>query len=438
MRVIKEWLIAMKIVSVSVLLFIIFSAIAPPNRAIAAEKIIKLGVLTFETGPVADCGLPGAIAASDLVRYINETGGIKGTGVKIDLVRIDHGYNMSRAITAYDKMVYHDKVLGIASWGSTPNDALKQKFDKDKIPMVDCGGSSALIWPLPNYHFSAGGSYSDMARGILKWVKEVDWPKQGKTGKPRLGIVMPDNPFGWAFANGVVSGGQMLNFDMSPIHFEPLNVMDATGTSLAFKEFRVDYIWGAYTQHGYSVIARDAQRAGIIPPAKFLVYVSGIDPSVIPRSEGALSGSYFASFYAGSSDAKVLPHLKKFKDAVLRYHPSADPEKPFPNEGCYFAGLASMALLIEGVANAIEQVGYEKLTPQVVAKGIESLKDINLMDIMKVDNMSVNDHRASRKVRVWTITSSGEIKVVSDWFTAPEGPDWEHKGKMLSKDLVPR
>lgn len=437
MRVIKKWLLTMKFVSGSLLLLFIFSAITPLNPAIAAEKIVKLGVLTFETGPVADCGLPSAIAASDLVRYINETGGIKGTGVKIDLVRIDHGYNMSRAITAYDKMVYNDKVLGIASWGSTPNDALKQKVGNDKIPMVDCGGSSALIWPLPNYQFSAGGSYSDMARGILKWVKEVDWPKQGKARKPRLGIVMPDNPFGWAFANGVVSGGLMLGFDMSPIQFEPLNVMDATGTSLNLKKFGVDYIWGGYTQHGYSVIARDAQRAGIIPPAKFLVYASGIDPSVIPRSEGALSGSYFASFYAGWSDAKVLPHLKKFKDAVLRYHPSADPEQPF-SEGCYFAGAASMGLLIEGVSKAIEQVGYEKLTPQAVAKGIESLKDVNLMDIMKVDNMSVNDHRASQKLRVWTITSSGEIKVISDWFTAPDGPAWEHEGKMLPKDLVPR
>lgn len=266
----------------------------------------------------------------------------------------------------------------------------------------------------------------------------MDWLKQGNPGKPRLGIVMPDNPFGWAFANGVVSGGQMLGFDMSPIYFEPLNVMDATGTVLALKKFGVDYIWGAYTQHGYSVIGRDAQRAGIMPPAKFLVYVSGIDPSVIPRSEGALSGAYFGSFYVGWSDAKVLPQLKKFKEAVSRYHPGVDPEIPFPNEGCYFAGLASMALLIEGAANAIKQVGYERLTPQAVATGIESLKDVNLMDIMKVDNMSVNDHRASRKLRIWTITSSGETKAVSDWFTAPDGPDWEHKGKMLTKDLVPK
>jgi len=427
----------LKLVSVVCTLILLVALVlttCAPAKPVTAEKKVKIGLLTFDTGAVSDCGFPSALGAHDIVRYYNDTDGIPGTeGMKIDLVRIDHGYDIPRAVAAYDKMVHQDKVLGIASWGSSPNDALRDKAIKDGIAVVTCGCAHDLLWPVTVW-FSAGPSYPDLVRGLLKWCKEVDWPKKGESRKPKLASITADNAFGWSHIVGVLTGAEMFGFEMIPLQFEPFGTMDATGTALKLKEYKPDYIHIAFTQHGMSVVSRDLKRAGVTPSAQLIGFTAGADPTCIPRSEGGISGIYLWSPWAMFSED--LPGINKLKEVLLKYHPSADPNVPVLAQGCFFAGFASMGVLLEGVGAAISDKGYENLSREAVVRGIESLKDVNMWDVMSV-TCSGDDHRAGRQMKVVQLKADGSMVPVSGWFEVPGFPDWERRGEKLPKSYIP-
>ncbi len=393
-----------------------------------AEKKVKIGYLSFDTGPVADCSIPGIVY--DYIRHVNETGGIHGTGVKIELIHIDSGYDVARCISAYDKMAYSDKVLAIVSHATACTDATVDKSKRDKMPIINSySGGPYMVWPVADsMSYMTAPTHCDVSRGALKWVREVDWPKKGKPGKPKIGFITADIPFGWTNLSGALSGAKMYGFETpAPIAWEGLTVMDATASALALKPYNLDYIWITFTQHGISMVARDLMRQGVAPPASLLVFGAGADPACIPRSEGAMVGApIFVPWSAWTDD---LPGVKKFRDIVMEYHPGFDPVQPSPALSCSLVAFIGFGFAAEAVAKAMEDVGYEGLSRDAFFKACGEVKGVNFFDFITFD-ASPTVHRASRMMKMVTLTKDGLVVSISDFFEVPkETPAWERRGE---------
>src|SRR5688500_9381498 len=90
-----------------------------------SDSTIKLGMLVDLTGPFATSGKTSNTASQFAVEEINAAGGVCGR--KIELVARDHGYDVQKAVTAYDEVA--PQVLGFLNvYGSAITSALRDKI----------------------------------------------------------------------------------------------------------------------------------------------------------------------------------------------------------------------------------------------------------------------------------------------------------------------
>ena len=110
-----------------------------------AQAQIALGHLTDYSGPTSDVGTPFGQGVADTYAWINKSGGINGTQVKLDTV--DYGYQVPRAIAQYKKWSGADKVAAILGWGTADTEALTGFLAEDKIPDISASCAAALSDP---------------------------------------------------------------------------------------------------------------------------------------------------------------------------------------------------------------------------------------------------------------------------------------------------
>jgi len=93
---------------------------------------VRIGMVLVKTGPVAALGLPEGWGIQDTFSAINEAGGINGR--KIDFIWEDDQFKTPLAISAFNKLIFRDKVLSILTSGGTPQTiAMFDLIDKHQV-----------------------------------------------------------------------------------------------------------------------------------------------------------------------------------------------------------------------------------------------------------------------------------------------------------------
>lgn len=89
------------------------------KSALAAEKVMKHGILSYLTGPAAPWGIPNYRSISMGAWKINDQGGFKvgKTTYKWEPVVYDTKYVPAEAVKAANKAIYSDKVSFISIGG---------------------------------------------------------------------------------------------------------------------------------------------------------------------------------------------------------------------------------------------------------------------------------------------------------------------------------
>jgi ABC-type branched-subunit amino acid transport system substrate-binding protein len=85
---------------------------APADRAAPStpgvdlqNKVLRIGALNDESGPVAVIGRPYAFGKRILAAEINAGGsGLLPEGWKVELIERDHGYNPQRSVQTYNEI----------------------------------------------------------------------------------------------------------------------------------------------------------------------------------------------------------------------------------------------------------------------------------------------------------------------------------------------
>ena len=412
-------LVALIAMVVAIIAVPLLSACAGGQPAPAAEKKVKLGYIAFSTGPVGDCGLPATQAGADYVRWINEHGGIDG--VKIDFMWIDSGYEVPRSIAAYQRLKQWGANV-IWSFGSTPNDAIRALATEDGMPIVAWGGPAELFFPASkNVFFSTYESYDREGRAGLLWLMKnlKDLPP-----KPKVGMIHPDDAYGWSFANGPRYYFDVDGYELVPDQLAPHGALDVTTQIRHFIDAKVDIISFTYTAGTAAVVMRDARRLGFKGPLMGTHY-SMIDYALGKLSEGAAEGAYFNTHTYLLTDKR--PGSEEINDMIKAYHPGTDIYKPADGIICWLHGPIAVKTAVEGIRAAIKNVGYENLNKKAIWQGLESLKNMNAFGLQTV-SFAPDVHTGSMGFGMLQY-QKGDFKLVGDFVPAPAIADWEKEGK---------
>ena len=111
------------IILITLLVLFCYGEVFAETRGVTKDTII-MGHLNADTGPAARDSQSISEGIKNYVRYINEQGGIHGRKVKV--ISEDTGYSIPRALAAFKKFLYKDKVLTLLGPTSTGEGILCQ------------------------------------------------------------------------------------------------------------------------------------------------------------------------------------------------------------------------------------------------------------------------------------------------------------------------
>ncbi len=154
------------------------------------NKVVRIGALNAESGPVAVIGKPAAVGKRMLAAQINAGGsGLLPEGWKIELIERDHAYNPQRSVQLFNEI--RDDVLFIAtSFGTPPTLPLRPMLERNNIVAFPLSLSSKMAefaWTPP-----VGPSYVVEAQRAMDWIVKTS----GGADKVKIGIIYQQDDYG--------------------------------------------------------------------------------------------------------------------------------------------------------------------------------------------------------------------------------------------------
>jgi len=155
--------IALGFVAAGICLALLISGAVPSHAA----PMVKIGIRSDFTGPIASTGLMFAYGYIDYPKYINERGGVNG--ILVETKWIDHRATSSRAIIGHKRLKEAGCILEMDCI-STCIEATLSSIQRDEVPMlVTCAFSPAMFTEPIRWVFSMiPGFDSDFATFI--WI----------------------------------------------------------------------------------------------------------------------------------------------------------------------------------------------------------------------------------------------------------------------------
>lgn len=195
-----------------------------------AKKVITVGMLNDESGPVAAIGRPYAAGKRVLLRQVNAGGsGLLPEGWTLEYVERDHGYNPQRAVQLFNEI--RERVLFIGTSMGTPNTLpLRPLLERNQIVAFPASGSSKMQEFA--YTPPLGPSYKIEAARALDWAVE----NAGGIGKLKLGLVYQQDDYGLDGLEAVTAGANKLGISIISTQTYAAGQPDYTALVAALKQ----------------------------------------------------------------------------------------------------------------------------------------------------------------------------------------------------------
>ena len=145
---------------------------AVADQGVSDDEIV-IGSANDLSGPFSAFGAPAVAAAQMHFDAVNEAGGIHGRQIRF--VVEDHGYQMPKAVQAYNKLVNRDEVFAmLLSLGTPMNIAGFKLMTPKNIPNISPLSASRHMLDEPiRLRFSSTSSYYDQMRLATRYMAET-------------------------------------------------------------------------------------------------------------------------------------------------------------------------------------------------------------------------------------------------------------------------
>lgn len=351
------------------ILALAFLAAAGLPTIVQAQEI-KLGGIMDTTGGTSDVGKDYAIGMEEVVKYINDQGGVNGK--KIKYTWFDYGYRIPEALTKYN-LLKRLGAVAIMGWGTGDTEALSPTVNKDKIPYVSASYSAHLTDPKKTpYNLFFSSDYSTNARSCLTAWFDKKWPKKEGYGKrkPKLACsYMFASPYSSAPIKAIKDQAALLGFEVGDDQDVSLFALDTKSQIMAMKKFEPDVVWHGNTTMSVSATIRDAFALGL--KADHIINNWGFDEN-LPRlageaAEGAI-GATPCAFYG-----QPFKNMDIVVAAAKKYSPGVPQEKRLLRT---IQAWGDALVLWEAMKRA-DKAG-DLTGPGIMQKGFETLSNFDI------------------------------------------------------------
>ncbi|MFG1962120.1 ABC transporter substrate-binding protein [Nonomuraea sp. NPDC049028] len=221
-----------------------------------SDSTIKLGMLLDLSGAFATSGKTSNTASQFAVDEINAAGGVCGR--KIELVIRDHGYDVQKAVTAYDEVA--PQVLGLLNvYGSAITSALRDKITSNDM-LVGLTAFAPTLLGDPHL-LVVGATYDVQAINSVDWMVREGMLKKGDT----LGHIYLQGEIGENSLKGSTFAAGKLGLKLSGQQIKPTDA-DLTSQVNAMKAAGAKAILLDSTAKQTAAVASAAQAAGLDVP----------------------------------------------------------------------------------------------------------------------------------------------------------------------------
>lgn len=342
----------LKILSISIISFVILVACAKDDRMGITDDEIVIGSWAPLEGPAA---LWGTIARGmdAYFQLINEEGGIHGRQIRF-IYRND-GYEPARTNSVVRQMVERDRVfMFVGGIGTAPGMAVKDYILQRNIPWISpASGSTHWAFPPNKYLFSTYPLYPQEAAIQVDYLVE-------KLGLTKIAIIYQNDDYG----KGGLIGSQLAleRHGLELVASVPTQIMDTDLNShvarLSSSGAEAVLLWVLPRQAAIT-LGTSAVR-GFRP--QWVASSTLSDMSLMyDITDGAWAGVIFSSF--GGIEA-LNPQL------FLRYQQAMEKFQPDVRWGTF---AAAGFLFAEPVVEALERAGRD-LTRESFVDAMESLQ----------------------------------------------------------------
>jgi branched-chain amino acid transport system substrate-binding protein len=384
----------------------------------ATKEPIVLGGECDRTGPTQLVGVNLCHGVLDYVKLVNKKGGVLGHPIKY--LEVEHGYEVPRAVEAYEIMKGQGAVT-MLDYGTPIVYALTPRHMADRIPGITPGfgrADSADGKRFP-YIFPLAASYWSQGAAAMKFVLD-DWQKAGKQPKDlKLAYIFYDNPAGREPIPTLERLAKQESFQLRTFAVPPPGLeMSAAALDIA-RRYRADWVIAHLFGRSPSVSIKELNKVGY-PLNRVISLVWGAAEVDIDAAGWDIAQGYLGMQFAGvGQDFPVIQEIIK----MYQEEGQAPPEALQKVSVYYNRGVFNAALMVEAVRLALEKFG-EPITGEKVRQGFESIKDFTLGGVVPPMAVTDEDHEGGGWVRIYQVKDKKWVPV-TDWFTGYREVVWE-------------
>ena len=377
------------------------STAAPPTGT-----PITVGSLCDRSGATQLIGVIYCPAFLDYIDMVNTMqGGVDGH--PIEVVDIDHGYEVPKAVAGYEQ-VRQQGAVAVLCQGTPIASALNEAVTRDEVPCLTPGFGIAgagdpeafpYQFPIAASYYSQGAAAVDFALSQL----------EGEGDDPKIAYLYFDNPAGKEPLPVLEALAESEGFELRSFAVPAPGLDMAAQVTDIVQRYDADFVITHLFGRAPSVSIKAFKEAGY-PLDQVVSLVWGSAEADIEAAGGfALAEGYHTLQFTG-----VGPDFEPIEDIVAMYEARGeDPPSALTEQSVYYnRGVFTAALLVEGIRHAVE-LG-EPVTGANVKAGLESIDAYDAGGLAPPLTISDTDHEGGGFTRVYQV-ADGELEAVTDW-----------------------
>jgi branched-chain amino acid transport system substrate-binding protein len=366
---------------------------------------IKVGLICDRSGPLQIVGVnlcPGFLDYMDLVNTTQ--GGVDGH--PIEVIDIDHAYEVPKGVAAYEQM-REQGAVAVLCFGTAVAIALNDSVNKDEIPCLTPGFGIAQAgdpsaYP---YQFPLAASYlSQGAAAVEHALAHTD------AARPKIAYLYYDNPSGQEPLPALEALAEREDFELKTFAVPAPGIEMAAQVTDITQRFKADFVISHLFGKAPSVSIKALKEAGY-PLDQVISLVWGAAEADIE----AAGGMAFADGYTTLQFAAVGQDAETTKALIAMFEGRGeDPPAALTDNSVYYnRGAFTAAVLVEALRKTVEQ-GADPVTGKALKAGLESLTGFDAGGLAPPLNISGTDHEGGGYTRVYQV-KDGELQPLGDW-----------------------
>ena len=344
------------------------------------DKEIKLGVIMAQSGPIGPEGRMYAGGMLDYFKYVNETGGIHGR--KIKLLVEDDQFQTPKAIAAFNKLWFRDKVFDVIALGGTAQGvALLPQAKRNNLVTLPQASSKSFIEPFNPNCFMIYNDYDDEVYAMFDYIVNDLGDK-----KPVVGVVYAETQFGKDCLRAARKRAEQYGVKLAAELVLPMRAVDANSQVMALKKAGVKYVINGSVASAMMTILKAFDDLRYYPYL-FGIHLQTDEFLVMQETKAAekFVGAHFVTMWN-----EDVPGMK-----LVRGEFKKNNRKRVAQQNYYTFGFATGMVFAEGLKIAGRDLTLDKLR-----EALETLKGYTAEGILAPLTYTATDHKGPTKLRL--------------------------------------